>query len=270
MLQHVPRLIQWLGSAPQFSTEQTELCHIAMAKVPYEASNRKGYDTQICRFLDRHERVLLFSAFQMWMDTFVENLPVTLVNDSYEDSETDASIVSSESVGEPSSRRDRRDRTTQSVQSSYPFADLLPKPTANVWNRDSATVPRNKTTAFVLMGLSSVATKLVDIAIKYGLTDLHGRFMSFHRRSKYVQHLTREARPLAVITSKFETWTKVRMQLRSVQDDETVLPLLTVAAIPPGPALPSGLYNFVLVKQPPGATYTGIQGEHINTNEPPF
>lgn len=56
------------------------------------------------------------------------------------------------------------------------------------------------------------------------------------------------------------------MQLRSVQDDEVVLPLLTVAAIPPGPELPSGLYNFVLIRQPPGAGFIGIQGGRIKSN----
>lgn len=180
MLQHVPRLVQWLGSAPQFSTEQTELCHIAMAKVPYGASNKKGYDAQICRFLDRNERVLLFSAFQTWLDAFVEDLP--LEDDLYEGSErgADPRTVSSDIDGYPSPRQHGRDRTLHLAQLLSPFADLLPKPTVNFWNRDAAAVPRNKTTAFVLMGHSTAAMKLVDIAINYGLTDLHRRLMTFY------------------------------------------------------------------------------------------
>ena len=232
MLQHVSRLVEWLGSAPQFSTEQTERCHITMAKIPYEASNKKVYDSQICRFLDRNERVMLFSAYQTWLGACAEDV-------SYGDSE----------AGPPDE------------QPSTLFSEFLPQPIVNMFCRDAMSVPRNKTTAFVLMGPSPKATKLVDVGIKYGLADLHGQLMTFRRTSKHGQRLSRAKHPPIEIFSKLKTWTKVRMQLRSVQDEELVLPLLTVAAIPPSVDLPSGLYNFVLVRQPSDAAYMGIQGE---------
>ena len=66
LMQHVKRLIKLHGSAPQYSSEQTERCHIDMAKHPYKATNRKDYAKQMCRYLDRHERVRLFSTLTVW------------------------------------------------------------------------------------------------------------------------------------------------------------------------------------------------------------
>ena len=48
LMQHVKRLIEHLGSAPQFSSEQTERCHIDMVKVPYKATNWKAHAEQMC------------------------------------------------------------------------------------------------------------------------------------------------------------------------------------------------------------------------------
>ena len=53
LMHHVKRLTEMLGSAMQFSSEQTERCHIIMAKQPYKATNRKDYARQMCRYLDR-------------------------------------------------------------------------------------------------------------------------------------------------------------------------------------------------------------------------
>ena len=66
LMQHVKRLIELLGSAPQFSSEQTERCHIDMAKIPYKATNRKAHAEQMCQYLDRTERMRLFSALTTW------------------------------------------------------------------------------------------------------------------------------------------------------------------------------------------------------------
>ena len=62
LMHHVKRLVELLGSTPQFSSEQVERCHIKMAKHPYEATNRKSYAAQMCRYLDRGERIRMFST----------------------------------------------------------------------------------------------------------------------------------------------------------------------------------------------------------------
>lgn len=66
LMQHVKRMIISLGSAPQFSSEQTERLHIDMAKEPYRHTNRRDFAEQMCRFLDREEKTRQFEALQEW------------------------------------------------------------------------------------------------------------------------------------------------------------------------------------------------------------
>ena len=62
----VARFIKLLGSIPQFSSEQTERLHIEMAKNPFRASNKRAHAEQMCRFLDRAEKIRLFKALTVW------------------------------------------------------------------------------------------------------------------------------------------------------------------------------------------------------------
>ncbi len=66
LMWHVSRLVKLLGSAPQFSTDQTERCNMTMAKVPYRLTNHKQYPEQMCRYLDRREKIRLFALSLAW------------------------------------------------------------------------------------------------------------------------------------------------------------------------------------------------------------
>jgi hypothetical protein len=46
-----------MGSSPQYSTDIVERCHRSLAKLPYRATNHKDFVPQMCRYLDRHERI---------------------------------------------------------------------------------------------------------------------------------------------------------------------------------------------------------------------
>jgi hypothetical protein len=58
--------IVMMGTSPQFSTEITESAHKTMAKEPYRASNHRDYIEQMCRFLDRRERIAFMRSFLKW------------------------------------------------------------------------------------------------------------------------------------------------------------------------------------------------------------
>jgi hypothetical protein len=59
---HIPEM----GSSPQFSTEITETLHQTMAKAAYRATNRRDFVPQMCRFLDRTEKIRHMSSFIDW------------------------------------------------------------------------------------------------------------------------------------------------------------------------------------------------------------
>ncbi len=77
LMHHVYRLILLLGTTPQYSTDQSELLHIPMAKVPYKATNKKDYAPQICRFLDRREKIYLFVLYIEWKKNALAQTPAT-------------------------------------------------------------------------------------------------------------------------------------------------------------------------------------------------
>ncbi len=66
LLHHDGRFISTVGSLMQYSAEQTERCHITMAKAPYRATNHKDHEEQVCRVLDRQEKLTLFEIYICW------------------------------------------------------------------------------------------------------------------------------------------------------------------------------------------------------------
>jgi hypothetical protein len=62
---HIPEM----GSSPQYSTEIVESLHRPMAKDAYQATNHKDYVTQMCRFMDRVERIQHCDEFVTWAAT---------------------------------------------------------------------------------------------------------------------------------------------------------------------------------------------------------
>jgi hypothetical protein len=61
-LLHIPEM----GTSPQYSTEITEACHQTMAKAAYRATNHKDYAEQMCRFLDRKEKISFRQELMAW------------------------------------------------------------------------------------------------------------------------------------------------------------------------------------------------------------
>jgi hypothetical protein len=60
------RHIREMGSSPQFSTEIVESLHRPMAKNAYRATNHKDYVVQMCRYMDRMERLRYFDGYMSW------------------------------------------------------------------------------------------------------------------------------------------------------------------------------------------------------------
>ena len=61
LMHNVTPSIVNVGSLVQWSADTTEHAHISLIKDPTESSNNKGYEPQICCFLDRCEKCHLFN-----------------------------------------------------------------------------------------------------------------------------------------------------------------------------------------------------------------
>jgi hypothetical protein len=60
LLQSVSSSICENGVAIQWTADTTEQCHITKIKVPSRSSNNQGYESQICRYLDREDKCRQF------------------------------------------------------------------------------------------------------------------------------------------------------------------------------------------------------------------
>ena len=234
LFHHVRRLIEELGSTPQFTAEQTEHCHMTMAKLPYRHTNRKGYAAQMCRFLDRQEKIHLFDLFLSW-----------------------TKLV----VGDPNLADPNEEFTGFGTISPAEFAEhLLPQQVQNEFEEDN---PQNETTAFVLTStISKKAISFADAASLFKLPSLEALIVEYFKHGKRIRDGADAYTDLNrnISLDSLDIWYKVRMQLYAEQDEKKVLPLVTVTASPPSEAQPFGLCNFVLVRDPEDAASSGIRG----------
>ncbi len=190
-----------VGSALQYSTDQSESLHISMAKVPYRATNKKDFEIQMCRFDDRREKLRLLTLF-------VENEKHRKLKASKVDSQGNH-------TGGPA--RDASGSTPGSGVPANEFAKMfLPPPIRNAFDKDDA--PRNTTTAFLLTDRITYGNmKISEVAQMYRLPKLQRLVRGFFGKRKLL----------------LDCWNRVRLQMRSVSQSGTVLPPAVVMAAPP-------------------------------------
>lgn len=225
LMQHVKRLVELLGSALQFSSEQTERCHINLAKEPYKATNRKQYAGQMCRYQDRNERVRLFSILTKWF----------------------SAVNGSTSTNVHEKRHAARYLVFEQLAGAF-----LPSPVRDVFQAKASLC--NETTAFQLTQNPHIFEILPsDVESLYGipgfLDDLRKHFAG-----------ARAPRGVALPFVSIRAWKQVRLQLKDPQDPTVVLPPYTVQASPPMKPEDPPLYDFVLLHDIATDGYGNLNG----------
>lgn len=246
------RFIKSVGCLSQFTGDQTERLHIANAKVPYRHTNRKDFATQICRYLDRDEKVRLFSLYISWMKSVLaagdrgRDYDALRLEEGY-----DAVLDDGLDPGEARLRHSHFDFLTN-VFLPFGIRDAFAE----------GCHPTNTTTAFVLKQKPDIQTIPIDLAMhRFRLAELR-RTLNDHyhglSRARAQWH-----RPLPFEAIK--VWYSVRMQLRATQNEEVILPAVKVMASPPTDGSLYGHCNFVLVRDGADglARTTGVCGEQI-------
>lgn len=246
MMHNVASLITQTGSAPQYTAERLERCHITMSKMAYRATNHKDYEEQMCRYLDRQEKLYLFDMYLRWRSLKEGDGKDTSSN-------SDSNTVLPAQEDEPYNE----DELFQEDALS-PFAKLfLPKTIKNAFAEDEEHTPRNETTAFSLTSrITRGNAKTASISVIYGLPKLSA-LLSVYQTRYGITNTTVNPRSQLI-----DCWDRVRLQLRSVETHGCVMKPTTVMACPPSDELPFGLYNFVLVKTEEGSDMDSFRGKH--------
>ncbi len=237
LMNHVADLIQELGSVLQYTTEHTERCHITMAKQPYRSTNKKDYKIQICLILDRCEKINLFATFLEWK----------------RQGNPELRTCTAPAVTIPALGNDDTSDWQLQREKFLPFARaFIPKPPRDAFQDHPAHSPRNDTTAFVLTDrITHGNARVGQITRIYNLPKLRNAVLDY-----YEQQLEG-----FLTVDLMHCWDRVRLQLRPPPDCSMgVMPLEPVLASAPTQKLPSGLYNFILVRDIPGLEVVCLQG----------
>ncbi len=241
LLHHDGRFISTVGSLMQYSAEQTERCHITMAKAPYRATNHKDHEEQVCRVLDRQEKLTLFEIYICWR---LSSTPRKVNSGSL-----NQLCVVDNGAYEP--------EAAPPISSLSPLArSFLPNPIKDAFKDEELYTPRNETTAFVLTSrINRGNVKIESISALYELPKLNSLLLQ-----RSVLRIGVQYKQIQPHIKYIDCWDRVRLQLRSLDNDNIVLQPTTVMAMPPSDDLPFGLYNFVLVKDAGNSNHQSIHG----------
>lgn len=222
--------IREMGSAPQFSTEVIENNHRRMAKDLYKLTNRRNFAAQMCRRLDRDERI---AHHQQLLDWCAEQDKLGAIS---------ASLV----MYSPSFRRDAMEWHVEVIRE--------PKEPQRVMNRIK------KSTHWLSDRPHLAQVDDATISQLYQLDDFPQKLRLYMWRSLTQRDLVLTGNGPAIVAC-LDVWRKLRIRIPDVQDDDVISQAHSIEAVPPSAAFPYGHCHCVLVRWDADAQPEGIEGE---------
>lgn len=244
LLQSIVSCIQWSGSLPQWSADSTERSHGQFIKKPKSKANGIEYSSQICRHLDREEKIRTFDL----ATTIHESAPLDPLDDALLDDD-DLDLDTDEwMTGPPASGYNLPGRRVPNFFS----ADTMdpPDPLTSSIPRTFAT----STTGFHLKNRPNITRVEIDIiATDFNIPNLHISIRDFLSHYLYDQGSRRIAGrqgptygpPLPFY--EIRVWHSV--QLQNYDSDGGLRPPQRLFASPPDGNWPSGRYDTVLFRE---------------------
>jgi hypothetical protein len=243
LLQSITSSTRKVGALIQWSADATEHAHVSEIKDPARHTNNNDYDPQICRYLDRQEKLRRFAI----ATTLRSYNPVDVAekNEGEEDNidhdEWELSDPRTALLEEMNQTR----ITTNYFSKATQFDTLS--------HRQLAYPPRTfigGTTAIHLnYDPSRNGVKVVDISVDYNIPDLHFALSDFLQRDARGRGIVHEVasrrrllidRPPIIPFNRVQVWHSVHLQQTSFHNSSIVLPAQTVHASPSGPGWPKG------------------------------
>lgn len=268
-LQSVVPHIKYNGVPIQWSADYTEHAHVEVIKDPARAGNNQAYEAQICRYLDRIEKITDFSLATAICDAGIdfrgeidEEEPEDISDN--EDSDNLNEFRVSSTAGLLSLLQTSSDFKTgpkQGTKDYFHLADLVQQGLVTA----SSLVPHRTlqvapNIVFHLNRIPSQRKQLIDnIAAIFSIEDFGPAISDFINRlrntggDKDSGHISivggrRLAPRSRVLSVQFaEVWTKMRLQTKSYHYPHTNLPASTIHASPPSKEWPNGRFDPVIV-----------------------
>lgn len=250
-MQSVVSNIRLNGVAIQWSADITERAHITVIKDPADSANNQNYEPQICRFLDRNDKLRQFdlataikSANLNPLSGIDDSNPAEL--NSKENSAIDllAEIELGSPIIGPTSHRlvDYFDIASQTAKTSNSL--LLPY----------RTMESSPYSAFHLTRDPSYKRMSVDeVAALYHLPDLRSAIGDYFLRASNTggpfsiggRRISQES--CTLLSELLEVWTHFRLQTKAYHEPHETMPSHTINAHPPTSEWPLGHFDTVII-----------------------
>lgn len=280
LFQSVVSNIQLNGVACQWSADFTEHAHIRVVKEPCRSGNNHSYETQICRYLDRLEKIRNFSLFTSIREAGVKfgALKSTQEEEGEEEELGDDFIVSTTSELLPFLWTSGYNTGTSRVPDYFHTADLVKKGLSGLsrGSHSSLKPPRTYQCAenlvYHLIRDPAYSKKTItEVAQLYNIHDLSPAIGSFilcissdptngHIRS--VGGRRRIHRDILPV-SHIQIWKKVRIQTTAYHHPHNKLNPYTINAAPPSSSWPYGQFDSAIFNIDPSKKWpqSGLLGK---------
>lgn len=281
--QNVVPNIKANGVASQWSADMTEHEHIEVVKKPARASNNQDYEKQICRYLDRLDKIANFD-----LATAIQAAHITLSSSSSSHSHAQFTNTSPSS----SSNELSLDTSAELLSLINPVTSLPGSITPlnpgltdyfysasllSQGNISNAPIPHRtvRVSPNVVYHLSRdpairKAPPLI-FATQFGIPDLVPALGDFITRlASNPPYMQISGRRIASANcflpfSSIEVWTSLRLQTRSYLPPHMILPSIALNASPPSNNWPHGRYDSALFNITASHNWpqSGLQGMNI-------
>ena len=259
-LQSVTSSISNSGASIQWSADQTERCHITEVKVPSRSTNNQGYESQICRYLDRDEKCRQFDLATAIREAKIDFRHLIgpgeandgiLADDLDEPNDNSLIVIDSTSglLGHIQLAA-FSSGTTQRHANYFELANALEQGMYPHSPLPHRTFVRGRT-ALHLRRDPNMTLTIDDAMNQFKLPDLRGALADYFRHGGENPPLTGGRRTANANTQipfdYIQIWTKLRLQNHAYHAPHNILPAQTVNASPPSESWTFGHSDVVLV-----------------------
>jgi hypothetical protein len=243
----IPKLAAWLdiadnvvelGTAPQHSADFSEAAHKTKAKLPYRHTNRKDFAVQMCRYLDRIEKIDNVERFHAW------NVHLQAGGRHDDNNWIEVKIRSRSALNAIEEGRvlPLRSQTEHGAAPSVLDSGCIHLPKPHLREKSLATVA-------ALFRLPDLRPALADYYLSSETSETRPN-----------RRVATENTPLPPAFDWIDVWCKMRMNLPAIQDDNEIKDYVSVMACPPIKEFPFPRCYPVLVCDNEDAKMVGIEG----------
>jgi hypothetical protein len=280
LMQSITTSTRKVGALIQWSADATEHAHISEIKDPARHTNNNDYDPQICRHLDRLEKLRRFAI--------ATTLKSHVVDPGIEAWDEGAEEEGAEEEGTACDEEPTDPRTAllEELNSTRITTDYFSKAKDKAAiSRQASTYPgppRTFTTGNVAIHLNYNPTrtgmKLDDVSDNFNIPDLRHALSDFLRRDTRngnmihgvgVSRRSLIDHPPTLPFDRVQVWHTVRLQQVSYHDLSVTLPAQTLHASPPSPEWLKGRKDAILVNIDGQYEWpqSGLKGEPFSTHQ---